>query len=94
MNQAITGSRAPGSRLFLRIVSGIGAAACFATVVGMLVLNRTADVRPSTSDTVKFANPFDSKEVFEFPAGTSPAEARAKAAELLLQRAQQRAPKS
>jgi hypothetical protein len=39
---------------------------------------------------VKFANPFDRSEVFEFPAGTSPAEARRKVAELLLARAQER----
>ena len=41
---------------------------------------------------VKFANPFDKKEVFEFPAGTSRAEARQKVAELLLKRAQERRP--
>ena len=41
---------------------------------------------------VRFANPFDKKEVFEFPAGTSRAEARQKVAELLLKRAQERRP--
>ena len=41
---------------------------------------------------VKFANPFDRAEVFEFPAGTSRAEARQKVAELLLKRAQERHP--
>jgi hypothetical protein len=41
---------------------------------------------------VKFPNPFDRKEVFEFPAGTSRAEAREKVAQLLLKRAQERRP--
>lgn len=41
---------------------------------------------------VKFPNPFDRKEVFEFPAGTSHAEARQRVAELLLKRAQERRP--
>jgi hypothetical protein len=36
---------------------------------------------------VRVKNPFDATEVFEFPAGTTKAEARQKIAELLLQRA-------
>lgn len=39
---------------------------------------------------VLFANPFDAKEVFEFPAGTSEAEARDAVAEILMDRAMQR----
>jgi hypothetical protein len=39
---------------------------------------------------VKFANPFDRSEVFEFPAGTSKTEARARVADLLMKRAQER----
>ncbi len=39
---------------------------------------------------VLFANPFDRREIFEFPAGTSPTEARDKVAELLLERARGR----
>jgi hypothetical protein len=39
---------------------------------------------------VKFANPFDRSEVFEFPAGTSKSEARARVADLLMKRAQER----
>jgi hypothetical protein len=39
---------------------------------------------------VQLRNPFDRKEVFEFPAGTSAADAREQMAELLLQRAQDR----
>lgn len=39
---------------------------------------------------VKFVNPFDHNEVFEFPAGTSRTEARRKVAELLMERAQGR----
>jgi hypothetical protein len=40
---------------------------------------------------VRYANPFDATEVFEFPAGTSPVEARDAVAEMLLQRARDRA---
>ena len=39
---------------------------------------------------VRFTNPFDTTEVFEFPPGTSDAEARQAAADLLLQRARDR----
>ncbi|MGH8175904.1 MAG: hypothetical protein ACREV5_06545 [Steroidobacter sp.] len=39
---------------------------------------------------VRVTNPFDESEVFEFPEGTSDAEARDAMAEMLLQRAQQR----
>jgi len=39
---------------------------------------------------VRFTNPFDATEVFEFPSGTSEAEARQAVADLLLQRAQDR----
>jgi hypothetical protein len=39
---------------------------------------------------VRFANPFDKSEVFEFPPGTTREEARAAVAELLLQRAHER----
>ncbi|HEY0768676.1 MAG TPA: hypothetical protein VGD47_12020 [Steroidobacteraceae bacterium] len=39
---------------------------------------------------VRVRNPFDAREVFEFPAGTSETEAREAVAELLLQRARDR----
>ncbi len=39
---------------------------------------------------VRFANPFDRSEIFEFPPGTSDAEARDAVAALLLKRAQER----
>jgi hypothetical protein len=39
---------------------------------------------------VRIANPFDASEVFEFPEGTSDAEARAAVAEALMKRAQER----
>lgn len=39
---------------------------------------------------VRFRNPFDRAEVFEFPAGTSQAEARAKVADVLMKRAEER----
>jgi len=42
------------------------------------------------ADTVKFSNPFDQREVFEFPAGTTRAEARDAVAEILIRRARDR----
>lgn len=39
---------------------------------------------------VQVRNPFDAKEVFEFPAGTSKTEAQQRTADLLLQRARER----
>jgi hypothetical protein len=39
---------------------------------------------------VRFTNPFDKTEVFEFPAGTSDIDARGAVAELLAQRARER----
>jgi hypothetical protein len=42
------------------------------------------------SSLVRFKNPFDAAEIFEFPPGTSEAEARQSVAELLLQRARDR----
>ena len=44
---------------------------------------------PGDSPT-RFANPFDSSEVFEFPAGTSEDEARESVAEILFERARER----
>jgi hypothetical protein len=40
---------------------------------------------------VRFANPFDRSEIFEFPPGTTRAEARDAVADILMQRAQERA---
>ena len=133
---AINQSREPGSgsakasarssRLFPRIVAGLGAAACFAILAAMLVSHRTNDVEqrtpvwiakvattlpaivnavvagsepaPAATTTsaaaVKFANPFDRTEIFEFPAGISAEEAQERVAEILLQRAQERVPTS
>lgn len=47
---------------------------------------------PPTADAVrvKFTNPFDASEVFEFPPNTSEAQAREAVARTLLQRAQER----
>lgn len=41
----------------------------------------------AASEPVRFANPFDADEVFEFPPGTTEAQARDAVAEALLQRA-------
>jgi hypothetical protein len=45
---------------------------------------------PADPAPVRFANPFDKREVFEFPAGTSQADARDAVAEILYERAQER----
>jgi hypothetical protein len=45
---------------------------------------------PTDNAPVRFTNPFDAAEVFEFPAGTSATEARHAVADLLLQRARGR----
>ncbi len=45
---------------------------------------------PLTQDPVRFVNPFDSTEIFLFPAGTSHSEARDAVAEFLLERARER----
>jgi hypothetical protein len=45
---------------------------------------------PSASPSVRFANPFDRTEFFEFPAGTSKEAAQAAVAEILLNRAKER----
>ena len=52
----------------------------------------TSDVPPTSSapEPVRFTNPFDKYEVFEFPPGTSEVEARDAVADLLLQRARDR----
>ena len=42
------------------------------------------------AELVRFKNPFDHREVFEFPAGTTKAEARDKVAQILLDRARER----
>jgi hypothetical protein len=45
---------------------------------------------PPPSEPVRFVNPFDATEVFEFPHGTSKTEAREAVASLLIQRARER----
>ena len=47
---------------------------------------------PPVGEPVLFKNPFDHSEVFEFPPGTTKAEARDAVAKLLMERAQGRGP--
>ncbi len=49
-----------------------------------------AFIEEAKSEPVRFKNPFDANEVFEFPPGTSDAEARDAVASLLIRRAQER----
>jgi hypothetical protein len=54
---------------------------------------RTPEPPPPTStapEPLRYPNPFDASEVFEFPPGTSEVEARDAVADLLLQRARDR----
>ncbi|HVY80193.1 MAG TPA: hypothetical protein VG994_04360 [Steroidobacteraceae bacterium] len=46
--------------------------------------------KTATADPVRFRNPFDPSEVFDFPAGTTRDEARAAVAALLIERARNR----
>ncbi len=50
----------------------------------------TPEPTVSTEEPVHFKNPFDRSETFDFPAGTTQADARQAVAELLLQRASER----
>jgi hypothetical protein len=54
------------------------------------VIPRPVLIAESANQAVRLVNPFDATEVFEFPAGTSAAESREQAAQILLQRARQR----
>jgi hypothetical protein len=55
-----------------------------------VVIPPPALVASSPKPAVQVINPFDPKEVFEFPAGTSPAEGREQVAQVLLKRARER----
>lgn len=54
------------------------------------VARRPAAEQTAAPEPVRFVNPFDGSEVFEFPPGTSDADARDGVAELLMQRATER----
>ena len=58
-------------------------------VVRTATLQTTAP-HPADTAPVRFANPFDATEIFEFPSGTSDTEARQAVADLLVQRAHDR----
>ena len=52
----------------------------------------SSPLAPAERPRVRFTNPFDASEVFEFPPGTSKTEAHDAVADLLLQRARDRQP--
>jgi hypothetical protein len=54
------------------------------------LIARPTLIASSQKPAVRAINPFDATEVFEFPAGTTHAESRAKVAQILLQRARER----
>jgi hypothetical protein len=55
-----------------------------------IAIPQPASISESSEPAVRVMNPFDVKEVFEFPAGTGQAEGRAKVAQILMQRAHER----
>src|SRR5947209_4107220 len=61
-------------------------------IVGSATAETAETTAPPSADNepVRFTNPFDATEVFQFPSGTSDAEARQAVADLLLQRAHDR----
>lgn len=60
-------------------------------VVRAVAPQAAAPSTPPVEDArVRYANPFDATEVFEFPAGTSEAEARREVADTLMRRAHER----
>jgi hypothetical protein len=54
------------------------------------VIPRPVLIASAPEPAVRVINPFDAKEVFEFPAGTSRADSHEKVAQILLQRARER----
>lgn len=50
-------------------------------------VEQPAQTQLAKSEPVRFTNPFDTKEVFEFPPGTTESQAREAVAELLMERA-------
>jgi hypothetical protein len=80
------------------ILTGIAHLATIPTPTALVEVNAASNPpaletppQPSAEGaTVRFSNPFDATEVFEFPPGTTEAEAREAVADLLLQRARDR----
>ena len=60
------------------------------TVVRSAAAAAETPLPPVDTERVKFINPFDATEVFEFPSNTSETEARQAVAQVLLQRAHER----
>lgn len=89
--------RMPASRVALSFVLAVGAiGAVYLTMAPSDQANQNvrlpqshlpASTPASEGKPVLFANPFDANEVFEFPAGTTEAEARDEVAEILMERA-------
>ncbi|MEP7245174.1 MAG: hypothetical protein ABI885_16060 [Gammaproteobacteria bacterium] len=61
-----------------------------ATLSPVPVVVAAAPTAATNTEVVRFSNPFDAQEVFEFPPGTSEAEARERVAAMLTQRARER----
>jgi hypothetical protein len=61
-----------------------------AVVLGLSAAPETPALPCANNAPVRFTNPFDATEVFEFPPGTSKSEARHAVADLLLKRARDR----
>jgi hypothetical protein len=97
---APTRHRMPASGLYLSLALAFGViGAAYVVVAPGKHADQISRLPPSqlpasapTSEgaPIRFANPFDAKEVFEFPAGTTEAEARDAVAEILMERAMER----
>ena len=61
-----------------------------AVTIPQAIIHRAPAPAQVQAAPVRVANPFDTTEVFEFPAGTTDAESREKVAALLVHRAQER----
>ncbi len=73
-----------------RPIAAVPVAAAVKNVGGAAVAPEIPPPDEATDAPVQFKNPFDASEVFEFPPGTTPIQARDAVAELLSQRAQER----
>jgi hypothetical protein len=71
-------------------LAGPAAPVAKAAVELPVVSPQPVSVTESANQAVQLINPFDPKEVFAFPAGTSEAESREQVAQILLQRARER----
>jgi hypothetical protein len=80
-----------GSAFYVSVTSDRADRSSSTTMIRRVAESEWSAAAPEPKgEPVRFANPFDSQEVFEFPAGTSESEARDAVAQLLIERAVER----